>query len=92
EEVARANYGSDSVRQKFTGYERDIEFDLDYANARYYNPMHGRFTSPDPLIASGRAGNPQTWNRYNYAGNNPLVNVDPTGMDWIRSNERDKDG
>ena len=31
EEIARTNYGADNVRQKFTGYERDIESDLDFA-------------------------------------------------------------
>jgi hypothetical protein len=40
----------------------------------------GRFMSPDPLLSSGRPGNPQTWNRYTYAGNNPLRNIDPTGL------------
>ncbi|MGB7069312.1 MAG: RHS repeat-associated core domain-containing protein [Pyrinomonadaceae bacterium] len=92
EEIARTNYGSDSVRQKFTGYERDIESELDFAQTRYYNPAHGRFTTTDALMASGRTGNPQTWNRYNYVGNNPLVVTDPTGEDWIRSNERDENG
>lgn len=42
------NYTPDTVRQKFTSYERDIESDLDFAEARYYNSQHGRFTSPDP--------------------------------------------
>jgi RHS repeat-associated protein len=39
----------DGVRQKFTQYERDIESGLDFAQARYYNNAHGRFTSVDPL-------------------------------------------
>jgi RHS repeat-associated protein len=70
-----------SVRQKFTGYERDIETNLDYAQARYYTSAQGRFTSIDPLLASGRAVNPKTWNRYTYALNNPLRFVDPEGLD-----------
>jgi hypothetical protein len=41
---------------------------------------HGRFTSPDPLLSSGRVENLQTWNRYAYCLNNPLNTVDPTGM------------
>lgn len=40
----------------------------------------GRFTSPDPLLNSGRPWNPQTWNRYSYALNNPLKLVDPDGL------------
>lgn len=31
-----------------TSYERDNESDLDFAEARYYKPTHGRFTSVDP--------------------------------------------
>ena len=76
-------YGqTDSVRQKFTGYERDNESELDFAQARMYNPAHGRFTAVDPLLASGMPGNPQTWNRYTYVLNNPLIFVDPTGLIW----------
>jgi hypothetical protein len=36
--------------------------------------------SPDPLLNSGRPDNPQTWNRYTYALNNPLIVTDPTGL------------
>ena len=39
---------SDGVRQQFTGYERDVETDLNYAINRYYSSQSGRFTSPDP--------------------------------------------
>ena len=42
-------YTSEAIRQKFTGYERDNETGLDYAQARYYSPTQGRFTSIDPL-------------------------------------------
>jgi len=37
----------DNTAQKFTGYRRDSETGLDFAQSRYYSPMHGRFTSPD---------------------------------------------
>jgi hypothetical protein len=36
--------------------------------------------SPDPFMASGRVENPQTWNRYTYALNNPLRFIDPFGL------------
>jgi RHS repeat-associated protein len=78
--TALQGYVSDTVRQKFTGYERDAETGLDYAQARYYNAAHGRFTSPDPLLASARRASPKTWNRYAYALNNPLRFVDPDGL------------
>lgn len=77
-----ANYGiSDGVRQKFTQKERDNESGLDYFLARYYSSGQGRFTSADPLMASARTVNPQTWNRFVYVINNPLRYVDPSGMD-----------
>jgi RHS repeat-associated protein len=57
----------DGMRQHFTGYERDAETKLDYAQARYYGSAMGRFTSVDPLSSSAKAANPQTWNRYTYA-------------------------
>ncbi len=70
----------DNVRQQFTSKERDVETGLDYFLARYYAHPQGRFTSADPLIASGRASAPQSWNRYSYVLNNPLKLVDPSGL------------
>jgi len=43
----------------------------------------GRFLSPDEF--GGHTENPQTLNRYAYAGNNPLTNTDPTGHDFWQS-------
>lgn len=71
--------GGDGVRKKFTGYERDSESGNDFAQARYFGSSLGRFMSADPLASSATPGNPQTWNRYSYVGNNPLVMIDPTG-------------
>jgi RHS repeat-associated protein len=74
-------YGqTDSVRQRFTGYQKDDETGLDFAEARYYDDAHGRFTAVDPLLASGKSVNPQTFNRYVYSMNRPLLLTDPTGM------------
>jgi RHS repeat-associated protein len=80
--AAHGYTNADTIRQKFTGYERDIEVDLDFAQARYYNFKHGRFTSVDPLTASADIANPQTFNRYAYVGNNPINITDPTGEIW----------
>ncbi|MBX3267044.1 MAG: RHS repeat-associated core domain-containing protein [Acidobacteria bacterium] len=86
EEIARSAYGSDTVRQKFTTYERDGETDLDYAQARLLNYGQGRFSSPDPFLSSGTVVNPQTWNRYVYVSNNPVTYVDPFGLyAWSRA-------
>jgi len=81
-------YGAaDGVRKKFTGYERDTETGLDYAQARYFSSTQGRFTSADPLLASAKPLNPQTWNRFSYVVNNPLKFVDPSGMIMGQSKE-----
>lgn len=40
----------------------------------------GRFMSPDPMLNSGRPGDPQTWNRYTYVRNNPHGRIDPSGL------------
>ena len=45
---------------KFTGKERDAESGLDYFGARYFGSALGRFTSPDPLMASAHASDPQS--------------------------------
>ncbi len=73
-------YVSDNVRQQFTDKERDNETGLDYFGARYYSSSLGRFTSIDPLLASGRVSRPQSWNRYTYVLNNPLRLIDPDGL------------
>ena len=73
------NYSADSVRKQFTGYERDTETDLDFAQARMFGSSVGRFTSPDLLILSS-AVMPQSWNKYVYSFNSPLVFTDPSGL------------
>jgi RHS repeat-associated protein len=78
--LAQGYGGFDGVRQKFTQKERDGETGLDYFWARYYASAQGRFTSADPLLASDRSANPQSWNRYTYVLNNPLRLVDPHGL------------
>jgi RHS repeat-associated protein len=57
-------------RFSFTGKELDKE--LYYFNARYYNSNLGKFTSVDPVKDN---------HAYAYVENNPMNFVDPTGMD-----------
>ena len=86
---ASIGYSGDSVRQKFTGKERDGETGNDFFEARYYSPIQGRFTTVDPYdpLNSGEDNasrdyyilQPQNWNRYVYALNNPNKYVDPDG-------------
>lgn len=68
--VATQDFGSDDYRS-FTGKQYDAT-GLIYFNARYYDPVTGRFLTEDPA----RKG--ISW--YGYCENNPLVYVDPRGM------------
>jgi RHS repeat-associated protein len=72
------------TRLQFTGKERDAESGLDFFGARYASAAQGRFTSPDPSRLSAFFDNPQSWNMYSYAYNNPLQFVDKTGR-WPTS-------
>ena len=60
-------------------YDADLELYL--TPHRSYPPILGRWLTPDPAgqMAVDPA-NPQTWNMYAYAGNNPTTNTDPTGL------------
>jgi len=71
----------------FTGHERDEETGLDYMLARYYSDSLGRFLNVDP----GRAGTriPQTWNRYTYALNGPVMHLDSAGREAYPFYEKD---
>jgi RHS repeat-associated protein len=65
---------------QITSKERDAETGLDYFGARYYSGAQGRFASVDPLYFQAEMlPDPQRFNLYAYARNNPLKFVDPTG-------------
>jgi len=49
---------------------------LDQLGARYYDPVTGTFTSPDPLLEAA----PLVSNPYTYASANPVALEDPTGL------------
>jgi RHS repeat-associated protein len=68
----------------FASEERDSESENDYFGARYYGSSLGRFLSPDPgWFGAANPEDPQTWNLYNYALNNPLTIVDSDGYDCV---------
>lgn len=75
-----------NVRQGFTGKEFDSETGLNYFGARYHSPTQGRFTSVDPENASADLEDPQSWNGYAYARNNPLKYVDLDGREFVICN------
>ena len=52
--------------------------------AREYDPVTGRFTSVDPVLAPD---DPQQANGYAYADNNPLTNSDPSGLMFAMDGE-----
>jgi RHS repeat-associated protein len=78
--AAGLGYIDDTVRKEFTGYELDIETELDFAQARMYASRNGRFTTGDPLLSTGTLSDPQTWNRYPFSLNRPTILKDPTGL------------
>jgi RHS repeat-associated protein len=49
-----------------------------HLGAREYDPITGRFISVDPLFD---VSDPQSWNAYAYADNNPISLTDPHGTD-----------
>jgi len=61
---------------KYTGKIQD-DTGLYYYGARYYDPLIGRFISPDTIVQSPQ--DPQSLNRYAYCRNNPIKYIDPTG-------------
>ena len=56
---------------------RDTESGNEYAGARYYSNVRGRWLSVDPVL--GDEQNPQRLNRYGYVLNDPVNYVDPGG-------------
>lgn len=67
----------DNVRQGFTGHEQIDDVGLVHMNARLYDPVLGRFMTPDTIVQFPEST--QGFNRYTYVDNNPLSNVDPSG-------------
>jgi RHS repeat-associated protein len=67
---------------KFGTYLRDSATGLDYAVNRYYSSGSGRFWSVDPSTTPN-ARTPQAWNRYAYAGDDPINSLDPSGTGYV---------
>lgn len=61
----------------FTGHEHYDRFRIINMNARLYDPVIGRFFSPDPQVQNPFST--QGFNRYSYCGNNPVMYVDEDG-------------
>ncbi len=61
----------------FTRHEHDDDIGLINMNAREYDPQIARFVSADTIVGNNVPS--QALNRYDYANNNPLSFVDPSG-------------
>ena len=61
----------------FTGHEQLADVGLIHMNGRVYDPLLGRFGTPDPTTENPFST--QGWNRYSYVGNSPLNFTDPSG-------------
>uniref|UniRef100_UPI00068841ED RHS repeat domain-containing protein n=1 Tax=Riemerella columbina TaxID=103810 RepID=UPI00068841ED len=70
----------------FNGKELDQETGLYYYGARYYDPRVSIFLNVDPLVE-------KTMQPYAYTNNNPIMLIDPTGMEgegWIEQLQNGK--
>ena len=68
----------------FGGHEHIDLFDMVNMDGRMYDPVMGRFLSPDPLMQASDFT--QGLNRYSYCLNNPLSLIDPSGYSWFSRN------
>ncbi len=62
----------------YTGEQYDPNIGFYYLRARYMNPENGRFLTTDPF--PGLMHEPVTLHKYLYAGQNPVNNIDPSGL------------
>lgn len=69
--------GFPEIGPGYSGHVNDPDSELVYMQARYYDPAAGRFLSRDPVML--KAGDSHGFNRYSYANDNPITNIDLDG-------------
>ena len=69
------NASANNDQAGYTGHIKDSDTGLVYMQARYYDPVVGRFYSNDPIGFR----DVHSFNRYAYVNNNPYKYVDPDG-------------
>lgn len=65
------------IDRGYTGHEHLYTVGLIHMNGRLYDPLLKRFLSPDNYVQDNT--NTQSYNRYGYVLNNPLLYIDPDG-------------
>ena len=83
EEVPSGSRSSQITERGFGGHVQLDALEIVHMGGRAYDPVLGRFTTPDPFIQSAAAV--QAFNRYSYVGNNPVSMVDPSGFWGLKS-------
>ena len=74
-------YGvSNQSRQGYGLTEKDDSSGLNHTWFRKNENRAGRWTSADPYKGSMSPGDPQSFNRYSYVGNEPTNFIDPSGL------------
>ncbi len=76
----QATTGADTDANHFAQLDQDAESGTAHAQQRQDSNAQGRWLSPDPYQGSYQMRNPQSFNRYVYAMNNPLAAADPSGL------------
>ncbi len=71
--------GLDGNEVGYTGHVHDRDIGLTYMQARYYDPVVGRFMGVD-AVGFGY-DNTKSFNMYSYGNNNPYTYVDPSGKE-----------
>lgn len=71
------NTGTASVAYTYTGKELDTSTGLYFYEARDYDATLRRFISANTIVPNPT--DPQAFNRYSYARNNPILFNDPSG-------------
>lgn len=69
--------GDEDNRPKYNSQEWDEETGFYFYNARHYDPEIARFVTADSVVPEQTSM--QSWNRFSYVRNNPIIYKDPTG-------------
>jgi RHS repeat-associated protein len=72
--------GSTTDEHDFALLDLDLDGNAEHAQNREYSTALGRWLSPDSYYGSYDFTNPQTFNRYTYANNDPANLIDPSGQ------------